>query len=191
MPKLLWILPVLALMLATWGSLAHAQPAAAQQCDPHYDGVCLPVYTGTDNINCLSPEVTLSSFPAREPDPYRLDESGVGDGIACVDNGKPAYQAPTPTRTPTATATLTRTATATSPATATATRTATAIATATSPSTATGTATTAAATVGVVAPPRPPATGTGTSAGGQPLALFAIAGLAVIGAAGFLAARRR
>lgn len=92
---------VAALILGCLAALSPGPTAAQGACDPHYDGVCLPVFAGVDNIACTDDIVTLSKFPAREPDPYKLDQGGV-PGVACEDNGKPAYQAPTG---PTATAT--------------------------------------------------------------------------------------
>lgn len=46
--------------------------------------MCLPIGLGKNAIDCNSPEVGgLHNFVVREPDPYGLDSSGVGDGIGC------------------------------------------------------------------------------------------------------------
>lgn len=170
-----------ALLISPWNPGSPATTAVAQSCDPAYPDFCIP--PPPPDLDCG--EIAYSDFTVLEPDPHGLDGNDQ-DGRGCENNGQPHYQ-------PTATPTLTNTPTPTATATATATATNTPIATATSPATATSTSTSPATVAATAAAtPNPPATGTGTSSGGgSHVALFALAGLAIIGAAGFLVARRR
>lgn len=92
-------------VLATFLVVAPQAAATATACEPAYIGVCLPVSTGSNDVDCPDTVVTKSSFPLvnKHNDPYKLDEIGLGDGIACEGNGKPAYTPATkpPTTAPT------------------------------------------------------------------------------------------
>ena len=164
-------LPALAaaLLLGGWFA-APTSPAAAQACDPHYLGVCLPLYTGVDNITCQSPQVTLSSFPVIGTDVYGLDSGGIVN-VACEGNGKPAYQAA-------ATATPTRTSTPAPAATATRTNT---------PALA---ATTAPTQIANTTPPAAPRTGTGpaTDTATSPFVVLLFGIVLIAGATGIVGA---
>ena len=59
--------------------VAIAQEA---ECDPHYSGVCLPVYrTEADDVDCGEIEERNFTVVTIGEDPHRLD--GDEDGIAC------------------------------------------------------------------------------------------------------------
>lgn len=172
-----------AVSLTIGGSMlvSPTDQARAEVCDPNYAGVCLPVFTGTDNVNCIDDIVTLSSFPVVGTDVYGLDGAD-DDGIACESNGKPAYQAPAATPTATATSTSTPTATTTT-ATSTATAAATATPTSTNTPAATSTPTTLPPTAtptsaAAVSPPSPPSVGNSVVTGDG----FSSAYLAGVGA---------
>ncbi len=57
------------------------QPEPAE-CDPHYSGVCLPVYrTEADDVDCGEINDRNFTVVTIGEDPHRLD--GDEDGIAC------------------------------------------------------------------------------------------------------------
>lgn len=72
--------------------LVSRMDASSASCDGNYQGVCLPAFSGNDDINCDSPTVSQSSFPSIGTDPYHLDADH--NGTACENNGRPGYQAP-------------------------------------------------------------------------------------------------
>lgn len=90
-------------VLATFLVVAPQAAATATGCEPAYIGVCLPISTGSNDVDCNDSVVTKSSFPlvSKHNDPYKLDDVGVGDGIACENNGKPSYTNPGYTKPPT------------------------------------------------------------------------------------------
>ncbi|MEO0738526.1 MAG: excalibur calcium-binding domain-containing protein [Cyanobacteria bacterium J06649_12] len=52
------------------------------ECDPHYSGVCLPVYrTEADDVDCFEIDEKNFTVVTIGEDPHRLD--GDKDGIAC------------------------------------------------------------------------------------------------------------
>lgn len=52
------------------------------ECDPHYSGVCVPVYrTAADDVDCADIEEKNFTVVTIGEDPHRLD--GDQDGIAC------------------------------------------------------------------------------------------------------------
>lgn len=212
MRPLFFAAPIAAAIVGGLAAFAPAsQPTAAQSaCDPHYVGICLPVYNGpADDVDCTDPIITIRNFPVIGDDPHGLD-GNPKNGIACEGRTTlPVYQPPT--ATPTATATTvppTATATATSPAATATSVPPTATATATSPTatatsipptvtatTAPPTATTAPATATATRTtviPGPPNTGTGTDGSGNTSSLAALGAIgATLAIAGGIAAFRK
>jgi hypothetical protein len=90
-------------VLATFLVVAPQAAATATGCEPAYIGVCLPVSNGSNDVDCTDAVVTKSSFPlvSKHNDPFKLDDVGVGDGIACEHNDKPGYTNPGYTKPPT------------------------------------------------------------------------------------------
>ena len=71
--------------IAVFVSLASAGPidAAAQECHPSYEGVCVPIASDVDceGGNGNGPEYVRGPVYVVGPDDYELDRDG--DGIAC------------------------------------------------------------------------------------------------------------
>lgn len=55
-----------------------ATPSETAQCDANYEGDCVPVFAGQDNVNC---EDVQGPIAVIGDDPYNLDEDG--NGTAC------------------------------------------------------------------------------------------------------------
>lgn len=180
-----------ALLFVSLPSAPFTGTAAAQACDPNYLGPCLPVYTGTDNVNCTDHSViTMRSFPVVGTDVYHLDADH--DGFACDgETSLPAYVPATVTPTvaaPTATPTSPAPTSTTVPPTATsAPPTATAV-----PATATATTAPATATATATrAVPAPPNTGTGSEGGSNSSPWLALGALVAAGGGATYLVRRR
>ncbi|NEZ61985.1 calcium-binding protein with excalibur domain protein [Leptolyngbyaceae cyanobacterium CCMR0082] len=60
------------------------QPTQPAECDPHYEGACIPVYeTRADDVDCGEIEDRNFAVVTIGEDPHRLDRDK--DGVACEE----------------------------------------------------------------------------------------------------------